>query len=472
MNNHSIKQTGMNILLVVYDNDSYIHWFSQGTAYIAAALRNAGHSVTIWNQDFHHYPESLLTETLDKNRFDMVGIGFIAGYYQYRRMLKLSAAVNASKQRPFFVLGGHGPSPDPEYFLRILKADAIVIGEGEETMVELAAAIADGKNLAAIKGVAWYDNGKVVVNDPRPIISDIDSIALPAYDLFPMHYYRLIRFPHVPSSSFALPVLSGRGCPFNCNFCYRMDKGYRPRSIEGIIEEIQMLKREYGVTYINFSDELLMVSVERTTALCEAFLKANLNIRWWCNGRLNYAKPELLSLMKRSGCVFINYGIEALDDDVLKTMHKALTVAQIEVGIIATLEAGISPGFNIIFGHIGDTAETLEKGVQFLLKYSDGAQLRTIRPVTPYPGTELFAEAVKRGLVKDVADFYENKHVNSDLLAVNFTDLTDDEFHNALYEANSRLVRAYYAMHTDRAVDDLRQLYTGQNKDFRGFRQT
>lgn len=462
----------MKILLVVYDNDSYIHWFPQGTAYVAAALRQAGHDVAIWNQDVHHYPDALLTETLDRTRYDLVGIGVIAGYYQYRRLRQLAAAVTASKQRPYFVLGGHGPSPDPDYFLRLTGADAVVIGEGEATTVELAAALEACRTPAHVKGVAWRDGDKTVINPRRDLIQNIDSIPLPAYDLFPMEYYRLIRFPHVPSNAFALPVLSGRGCPFLCNFCYRMDKGYRPRGAAQVIEEIQLLKRNYGITYVDFSDELLMVSVERTTKLCEAFLEAELGIRWKCNGRLNYAHPDLLALMKRSGCVFINYGIEAMDDAVLKAMNKALTVAQIEKGIKATLAAGISPGFNIIFGHLGDNAETLEKAVNFLLDNTDGAQFRTIRPVTPYPGTSLFAEAQRRGLVKDVADFYENKHTNSDLLAINFTTMTDEAFHRALFEANRRLTERYYALKTRDAIAQFEALYSGANPDFRGVRQT
>lgn len=462
----------MNVLLVVYDNDSYIHWFPQGTAYVAAALRQAGYNVEIWCQDVHHYPEAKLTALLNKKKFDIVGIGIIAGYYQYRRLLKLARAVNAAKQRPFFVLGGHGPSPDPDYFMRVTGADAVVLGEGEVTTVELAAALSARRSLRGIRGVAWRDGRRTVVNPPRPNISDIDAILPPAYDLFPMEYYRLIRFPHVPPAAFALPVLSGRGCVFQCNFCYRMDKGYRPRGVEGIIEEIRFLQRNYGVSYINFSDELLMASVARTEEVCHAFLKAKLKIKWWCSGRLNFARPDLLKLMKRAGCVFINYGIEAMDDAVLRTMRKHLTVKQIREGIAATLAAGISPGYNIIFGHIGDNRDTLEKAVQFLLENHDSVQYRTIRPVTPYPGSPLYYEAIRRGLLRDCADFYENKHVNSDLLAVNFTELTDAEFHQALFAANRRLTEHYYQLKTAEAVAQFAALYGGRNRNFRGVRQT
>jgi radical SAM superfamily enzyme YgiQ (UPF0313 family) len=214
-----------------------------------------------------------------------------------------------------------------------------------------------------------------------------------------------------------------------------------------------------------------MSSVERTVSLCESFIKHELNIKWDCNGRLNYAKPDVLKVMKRSGCVFINYGIEAMDDQILKNMNKALTIAQIIKGIEATLAENISPGFNIIFGNIGENRETLRKGVEFLLKYDDGAQMRTIRPVTPYPGSPLFYEAIKRGLLKDTEDFYEHKHLNSDLLAVNFTNMTDDEFHKALLEANTCLIKNYFEKKLKMQISQAQKLYLEKDATFRGFRQ-
>ncbi len=462
----------MRVLLVVYDNDSYIHWFPQGLAYIAAVLTRSGHEVAIYSQDQEHYPDEHLTHYLDKNHFDVVGVSVIAGYYQYRKLLKISQAVNQSKRRPFYVIGGHGPSPEPEFFLRKTGADAAVIGEGEITVVELLDALAGKRPLGPVRGIAFREADQVKVNQRRALISDIDSLPFPAYELFPIDYYRLLRMPHVSQRDFVLPLLSGRGCTFECTFCYRLDTGFRPRSNAGIIEEIRFLQREYGITYIAFGDELLMSSKERTISLCEAFLKTGLNIKWDCNGRLNYAAPDVLALMKRSGCAFINYGIEAMDDEVLQAMKKGLTTQLIVKGIEATLQAGISPGFNIIFGNIGDNLETLRKGVDFLLRYDDGAQLRTIRPVTPYPGCPLYYEAISRGLVKDCEDFYERKHVNSDLLAVNFTDLSDDEFHRALYEANAALIRNYFQKKIEAVIGQARKLYLEKDAQFRGFRQS
>jgi anaerobic magnesium-protoporphyrin IX monomethyl ester cyclase len=462
----------MRILLIVYDNDSYIHWFPQGLAYIAAVLVREGHDVEIYHQDQHHYPEEHLTAYLDDNKFDVVGLSFIAGYYQYRKALKISEAVNRSKNRPFYIIGGHGPSPEPEFFLQKTGADIVVMGEGEATILEVLEVLNGRGKLSRVKGISFCEGGQVIVNERRSLIENIDTIPFPAFDLFPVDYYKLLRMPHAVSSDFVMPVLSGRGCPFTCNFCYRMDKGFRPRSNDSIIEEIKFLKSNYGITYIAFSDELLMSSEARIIGLCEDFIRAGLNIKWDCNGRLNYAKPEILRLMKTAGCVFINYGIEAMDDRVLKNMKKALTTKQIIRGIEETLKAGISPGYNIIFGNIGDSRATLDKGVEFLLKYDDGAQMRTIRPVTPYPGSPLYFKAIEMGLLKDCEDFYLNKHINSDLLAVNFTDMSDDEFHLCLCEANNRLLTNYFTKKLSAVIDQTKKLFVEKDASFRGYRHT
>ncbi|MFC1983973.1 B12-binding domain-containing radical SAM protein [Chloroflexota bacterium] len=462
----------MKVLLITYDNGSYIHWFPLGLAYIASALRNAGHNVVIYNQDQFHYPESHLINYLTNNHFDVVGLGIIAGYYQYQRLLKISQAINCVPNRPLYILGGHGPSSAPEYFLKKTNADAIVIGEGDITMVNLLNALENKKGLSPVNGIAYLDGGRLVVTKPQELIKDLDSIPFPAWDLFPIDYYALIRQPHIKNNERAFPVLSGRGCPFRCNFCYRMDKGYRARTPESIIGEIQILKKDYGIPYINFADELLMVSAKRIVMLSEAFIKADLNIKWSCNGRLNLAKPEVLKIMKKAGCVFINYGIESMDDNMLKVMNKKLTTDQVIKGIEATLAEGISPGFNIIFGNIGETPEILQKGVEFLLQYDDHSQLRTIRPVTPYPGSDLYYYAIEKGLLKDCADFYENKHINSDLLSVNFTDLSDDEFHRVLFEANKTLLKNYYQHQLESMTRVAEELYLQKDASFRGFRQT
>ncbi len=465
----------MKILMVVYDNDSYISWFPQGLAYLASATRNAGHEITIYQQDIYHWPDSHLTAYLDEHSFDVVEVSVIGGYYQYRKLLSLSKAINASQNRRHFkyTIGGHGPASDPEFFLHKTGADLVGIGEGEITFVEILDAFAGKRSLESVDGIAYLDeNGTFVRTKPRELIQNIDEISWPAYDLFDMTYYSLLRLPNIRANERCMPMLSGRGCIFACNFCYRLDKGFRPRSPESIIAEIKYLKETYNIKYIAFSDELLMSSRERTLELCQSFIDANIQVKWDCNGRLNFADIDVLEKMKEAGCVFINYGIESLDNETLKVMHKGLTRDMIVRGVENTLKVGISPGLNLIYGNIHEPLSAIDDAVDFLLKYDDHAQMRTIRPVTPYPGTELFQYALDHGLVESTEDFYENKHVNSDLLAVNFTDYTDNEVHEALYHANKKLINRYQELQRENNEKICYDLYMNRNVAFRGFRQS
>jgi hypothetical protein len=144
----------------------------------------------------------------------------------------------------------------------------------------------------------------------------------------------------------------------------------------------------------------------------------------------------------------------------------------ITAGIENTLAMGISPGLNIIYGNINEPLQAINDAVEFLLKYDDHSQLRTLRPVTPYPGSELFDIAVSKGLLRDTEDFYENKHLNSDLLAVNFTQHGDEDIYQALYLANMKLIEAYIENIKVKIQKICEDLYFKKDKQFRGFRHT
>lgn len=463
----------MKILLISYDNDNSIAYFPLGLGYLASAIRDNGHMVEIYQQDIYHYPSEHLTDYLDNNHFDVVGIGACGGYYQYDVVKKNINAINESKDKPILIIGGHLPSPEPEFFLRQFSIDFVVIGEGEITTVELINALVSEQDLSRIKSIAYINkNDNYVETERREPIKNVDEIARPAYDLFNMEQYALYPGPNMERKDRNMVMLSGRGCPFKCNFCYRLDKGFRPRSTKNIIDEILFLKEKYRITYISFWDELLMSSVSRMYEFCNALIEEKVDIHWSCNGRLNFASKdlEMLKLMKRAGCVFINYGIESMDDHCLKLMHKNLTTEKIIKGIENTISAGISPGLNIIFGNLGENKAVIEKDVEFLLKYDDQSQLRTIRPVTPYPGTELYNLAIEKGFIKNIEDFYENKHRNSDLLTCNFTELSDDEFYECLFWANSLLLDNYVNHLRQKNKEILENLYHAKDSNFRGFR--
>jgi len=464
------------VLFIVYDNGSKNNEFPLATAYLSSVLRNAGYVVTIYNSDIYHYSDQHLTDYLDKNQFDFVMLSFIGGYWQYKQFVRISSSVNKSINRKnfYYIIGGHGPSPDPEFFLRKGNVDFICIGEGERTILELCSVLENHNphKLPEINGIAYLKENKLITTKQRDLIQDLDSIPFPSWDLFPIEHYASLSYPNSRKTDRTMSVLSTRGCIFKCTFCYRIFDNIRYRSPKNVVDEIQHLKDKYRISYIIFADELFMGVPKRTVEMCNAFINANLDIHFSCDGRLNFAKPELLSLMKKAGCVYITYGIESFDNTVLKNMNKNLTTDVIDKGLSETVKAGITPGVNVIFGNIGDNLKILKKGVNLILKYTDLSEMRTIRPVTPYPGCDLFYRAIREGKIKDVEDFYENKHKNSDLLSVNFTTLTDEQFNKALYDSNSTLINTYFEKQKKSYDTVMKKIYFDGDSSFRGFRQT
>ena len=461
------------VLFVVYDNGSYDHVFPMGVGAIAGVLKRDGHEFSVWNQDMHHWPDDSLRTYLDENKFDVVIMSLIAGYYQYQKMKTLSKAINNSKNRPFYIMGGYGPTPEPEFFIKKSGCDVVCMGEGEVTISKLMNAIENKTSLKSVPGIAWLEDGKLQQTHRAPLVHDLDSLPPVPYELFPMHYYRMMRIPKANATDFVFPLMSARGCSFKCTFCYRMDPGYRMRSPESLLDEIEKLHKDYGITYISFQDDLLMSSVEHTEAVCLEFLKRDLPVKWDCNGRLNYCSEELLWLMKDAGCDFINYGIESMDQKVLNNMKKGLRPEMIIRGVEDTLKVGISPGLNFLFGNKGDNKKTIKSAVDFISKYDDFVQKRTIRPVTPYPGSPLYYDAINMGLLdKDnpAEDFYERKHLNSDLICCNFTELSDEEFYDCLHWANSTLMKSYYDKQKAKTLTQIDHLYKEKDVTFRGFR--
>jgi radical SAM superfamily enzyme YgiQ (UPF0313 family) len=267
--------------------------------------------------------------------------------------------------------------------------------------------------------------------------------------------------------------MSGFGCPYKCSFCFRLVKGRRDRPVEAIRDEIKWLVSRHHVSYIQFQDELLMTSKRRVEEVCEAI--APLGIRWSCQGRCNVAAkhPEVVRTMAEAGCQFINYGIESLSQDVLDQMNKHQTPEQAHAAVEATLAAGVSPGINVLWAAPGDDLDSLRAGVDFILKYSDGAQRRTIRPVTPYPGSPLFHKAVADGLLEGAGDFWE-RFENSDLICVDFMGMDWGVAHAALHNANMKLLHDYHGKRMEQIGQDAVRLYTGEHDDkrwFRGWRQ-
>lgn len=454
----------------MYDNEGAQNPIPMGPCYVAAYLKKNGVSdISYYSQDIYHYPEEHITDYLSKNNYDVVALGFTAGYFQHRKILKICNAINKAKNRPFVVLGGHGPTPVPEFYMKLTGADAVVLGEGERPFLNLIRALENKTSLYDVKGVAFKDGNDFIVNERETPIKNLDTIPNPYYEPLPMEYYLNAKVFQMKRTDRMINMITGRGCNYRCNFCQRLEKGIRFRSVGSVIDELKKYIRDFRITYVVFWDELFMFSEKRVAELTEGILKENIKINYWCTGRLNIVNPEILRMLKKSGCNYIDYGIEQFDNNSLQKMNKRQTEEEIVRGIELTQKAGIRIGFNIIFGNLGDTRESLRKSIELLDKYNDYGQLRVIRPVTPYPGSALYYTAIERGLISGPDDFY-NKHKNVELLTVNFTNLSDNEFHKLLFETNREIINKYYGHIIDETIKQFYDVYFKEDVSFRGAR--
>jgi len=438
-----MKTKGKALFIIhdVYQDDNN---FPLGPAYLASTLKKDGHDVEIYSQDVFHNSNEELAEHLDSNTYDMIGLGFLAGRY-VETVRPLSEVIRRHKKNAKFVLGGSGVSPIPEYILADTLADIAVIGEGERIISPLLTDIADN-TLRHKKRIAWRDGTNIHVGEREPPVRRLDSLEFPAWDLFSMEeYISGISPPGSSNSDRAMSLISSRGCIGECSFCYRMEKGIRLRSIRNVREEIEQLQDKYGITYLQFHDEMLIPNEERLKEFTDMINNLATPISYGGQSRVELAKnPRMLKMLKDSGCKILNMGQESLSQEVLDLMGKRVKVADNYEAAEKTIEAGIDPGLNFIWANPGDTLGSLDNIVQFLIDYDTLAQLRTIRPPTPFPGSPLYYQAIAEGKLQGPADFFE-KFTNSDRLTVNFTGLPDNEVYSALLEANTRLINNHFS---------------------------
>jgi len=463
------------ILLIIHDVYQDDNHFPLGPAYIAATLHNYGASVETYCMDLFHYTNEELEKKLNKNEYDLIGLGFMAARFN-ETIRGLCEVINQNKKSAWLLLGGHGPSPIAEYILDETKADVVVIGAGEETTAELLDRKLRGMSINDVKGIAFLDGENYVTTPSRPLSRKLDESPLPAWDLFPIEAYsKSVKYFGQDDHEKSLCFITGRGCSDKCTFCYRLETGLRVRSISKVVEEIKILRDRYGITSYYIMDDLFAFNTKRVLQFEKELRDSGLTIKYGCDARVDHINREMVESLMRSGCQFINLGLESSSNEVLALMKKRATVEDNIKALDLVTDLGITAGLNFIWNNPGDTEESLWGNVDLIKKYNDFKQLRTIRPVTPYPGSPLFNTAIEKGLLTGVADFFD-KFTNSDLILVNFTELPLQKCYDLLLAANTELINHHYQNtngdmnEAKQLIQDFSDLYSGKITNFRGAR--
>jgi anaerobic magnesium-protoporphyrin IX monomethyl ester cyclase len=357
--------------------------------YLGAQLGREGHTVFVLDRRTYQ-TDRLFYDALKNTKADLIGIALYAS--NYTRVYKLVNEIQRFSSSARIVLGGPEVSANREEVMQLFnKVDYLLVGEAEYTLACLANSLFDlnETELASIEGLSFRKNGEVHHNPPPAPIKDIDSIPFPQRDLIRPDIWK--KFYYRPGLGRPTDViLTSRGCPFKCRFCYRLTPGYRARSPENVLAEIGEIYAR-GAKGLIILDDNFTVSRKRCVAILEGILEKGWKLAIKCRGRVNKVDPELFNLMKKAGVRSITFGIESGAQKVLDAMNKQTTVEQNYEAIRMVRAAGLQCYADLFLGFPGETPDTIRETSDFLMK----AKPTGINMAILYPlhSTEVYEQA-------------------------------------------------------------------------------
>jgi anaerobic magnesium-protoporphyrin IX monomethyl ester cyclase len=358
-----------------------------GIAQLAAVLEKNNQKVDVLDLGLYDIDEwkSHLSKKLDEVKPDIIGISSLTTLY--KNACDVARFVKEKSPNIKILFGGVHSTVQPDKILKEDFVDYVIRGEGEYSLLELVR----GDDLDKIKGLSYKKEGKIFQNPNRELIQDLDSLPFPARHLFDLKKYSW--YPE-------LSLISSRGCPFPCYYCFSgtFGKKFRFRSAENIVQEIEQIIKNYGVKRFYFYDDLFTLNKERVIDFCNLIIKKNINIKWRCCSRIDTIDKERLDYMKKAGCEKIHYGIESGDPELIKKI-KGITLQQAKNAIKLTRKAGIESRCYFMIGHPWDTKKTIKNTISFSKKID--ADLVQFAITTPFPSTELWDIAKDMGVVND-----------------------------------------------------------------------
>ena len=432
--------------------------FPTGLGLIAARLRSAGFRVAVIDVNGLRLSDDEVLEQIRRYNPDVIGIGGLITTYKWVK--RMVPRIRSERPGCPIVLGGSVGTSIIETALSNLDIDGIAVGEADNTVLELVPALLNGEKLDNIAGVAYRQNGDIVRTAQRPMITDLDELPYPAWDMFPMEVYLSNPIVGVGKD---IDIISSRGCPFSCAYCYRIfGRKYRTRSAEHVVGEMEALKRNYDVDFISFQDDCFVIDKERVFAICDLIDRNRRlsSLRWSCTGRVTVCDKELLERMRASGCVSVSYGIESGSEAILKAMRKNTNLEEAKQAIEKTRAAGLRCPVSFMIGYPGETRETMMETVEFCRAMN--IPLSALMFTCPYPGTPLYEQ------VKDSESFRRQFAGEEEFvlrlndavdLTVNLTEMTNEKLTTLRDEALALAKQNYQPPSPEQVEAQERVLY-------------
>nr|NJM01003.1 B12-binding domain-containing radical SAM protein [Desulfobacula sp.] len=403
-------------------------YYPIGLAYIAAALEKLGIEVDVLDLNIRplngHETEMELRKRLPDNGW--VGIsGGINSYPFIRELVRLIKNISAVP----IVLGGAMCKPNPGLLLKTTGADICCIGEGENTVTDLAQYFEGKMKIDDVLGICFLRDGQVVLQPQRPFQKNLDDFDYPKFSLFDIDTYKGMPKTIQKEGMKSMTLIAGRGCPSSCRFCSpTFGRKIRMRSVNNVITEMEMLINAYTINHFEFCDEQFLFSEVYVRDFCNEIISRNLNITWYALGRVNVVSKfdeETLALIKKSGCHWIGFGMESGSQRILDLMKKGISTAQIETTVNNVRKAGISVTGTFILGFPGENNESIRETIDFCKKIVLPVPSFTF--CCPLPGADIYKNCIESGKIVYEKQFWESLDAPLWELVMNLTDFSDEE---------------------------------------------
>lgn len=418
-----------------------------GPGYIAEAMKRCNVDVDIVDCSIFSYDDIELAKIFIESGVKIFGIGAL--YPMFHEVERICGIIRAVVPNATIILGGALPSPIPEFTLRKTGADIATIGEAEITIVSVMSALAGEGSLEDVRGICYIKEGEFCNNGQPTLPKQVTrkEVGWPLRDLYPVEkYITSPKFHPFSQNDRVLTINTGRGCPYACNFCFRVS-AYRIRPFDDILDEMEDMIDRYKINGFYISDDLLMLSENKIRSFCEGLLDRNIKIKYNCTGRVNTVTPDIIKLLKESGCVAIYYGLESGNETVLQTMSKKTNLEQIHEAVRLTREAEIYCEYGVMFGQPGENEQTMRDSVDLLKELSYGEyRAQKIFGCVPFPGSGLYDWCKSTGRIKEDQDFYDryiSQDWSLDQIPINMTDLPDETVRKLFKDANLELSTFY-----------------------------
>ncbi len=290
------------------------------------------------------------------------------------------------------VAGGVHAEAMPTECLKNEAFDFVVRGDGEQTFAALAA----GGDIRQIRGLSYRAGSRAVHNPPAAVISDLDSLPMPAYHMVPMekYYPALGAYRRLP----AINMLMTRGCPGQCTFCNSAETPLRTRSADLVVAEIAHLRERYGIREIQFYDDTFTVMKRNVMRFCTLMKERRLGVSWSAFVRTDCFSEAMARAMKEGGCHQVLFGIESGDDEILRTIRKPIDKEKTRWAVKAAQQAGLEVRAAFMLGNPGETTASMRRTIDYALQLEPDIAIFNI--TTPYPGTQMFAWAREKGYLR------------------------------------------------------------------------